>query len=308
MDYTIFFNGGIGKHICGTTLLRHIQSKDKDAKLIVVSGFPEVFMHNPRVHRNLHHMTSYIFDDYIDGTDLRAGEPYSMIEYYHGKEHINKLFPKSFRFPDFNEDIYPEIYLSPDELRAAEDMIKQSDKPIITFQPTGGNQKVGQAKDPRSFTGRDLTKERAQKIVDLLKDKYNVLHIRLPHEYALEGVRWQEAQIRQFISLMPYTRAHIGIDSVMMHAAAAFKKPGLIFWGNTNIKNLGYPHFFNVFRDKCPTPMCGRPHVGIADIVPEGGWICPYGQVCNKYEESEIEEYITQFIEKELSKPAKFKL
>lgn len=308
MNYTIFFNGGIGKHLCGTTLLRHIQNKDPEAKLIVVSGFPEVFLHNPRVYRNLHHMTSYIFDDYINGTDLRAGDPYSLIEYYHGKEHINKLFPKSMRFDGMNEDIYPEIYLSPDEIREAEDIIKQSNKPIITFQPTGGNQKVGQVKDPRSFTGRDLTQERAQKIVDLLKDEYNILHIRLPHEYALKDVRAQEWPIRKFIALLPYVRAHIGIDSVMMHAAAAFKKPGLIFWGNTNVHNLGYDHFVNVFRDKCSTPMCGRPHVGIADIVPEGGWICPYGQVCNKYEESEIEEYIKHFKETELSKPAKFKL
>ena len=308
MDYTIYINGGIGKHICATTLLRYIQTKDKDAKLIVISGFPEIFLHNPRVHRNLHHMTSYVFDDYVKGTDLRLGDPYSLIEYYDGKEHINKLYPKSYRFEGMNEDLYPEIYLSPDELREAEDFATQSTKPIITFQPTGGNQRVGQVKDPRSFTGRDLTRQSAQRIVDSLKDDYNVLHVRLPHEYALDNVKSIEWPFRKFITLIPFIRAHIGIDSVMMHAVAAFKKPGLIFWGNTNAHNLGYEHFFNVYREKCPTPMCGRPHVGISDIVPEGGWICPHGQVCNKYDESEIDEYIQMFKTKELAKPATFKL
>ena len=79
-------NGGIGKHICATTMIRQIKEAEPDARITVISGYPEVFLHNPRIHRNLHHTTSYVYDDYIKGTEFRNGDPYSMLDYYENKK------------------------------------------------------------------------------------------------------------------------------------------------------------------------------------------------------------------------------
>lgn len=304
--YTLMINGGIGKHICATTMIRQIKEKELDARITTISGFPEVFLHNPNIYRNLHHVTSYVFDDYIDGTEFRSGEPYHSLAYYHNQKHISNIFPLAYGFKEENENIYPEIYLHPDELREAQDLINKSKNPVITIQATGGNQKMGQMKDPRQLTARDLLQPTAQKIVDICtKEGFNVIQVRLPHEYQLNDVRsFDNIPFRKYMALAPFIAGHIGNDSAMMHTVAAFKKPSLIFWGNTNSTALGYPYMTNVYRDKCPTPMCARPHVGMPDLAPEGSWQCPHKSVCLQWTDEEIEKYVSEFINK-IKKEAK---
>lgn len=295
--YTCFISGGLGKHICFTTLFRYIKEREPDSRITVISAFPEIFLNNPRIYRNLHHLTSYVFDDYIEGTDFREGDPYKLLNYYTNKKHINEIYPLAYGFKEENKDIYPEIYLDENELREAQDLVKNSPKPIITLQTTGGNQRIGQVKDPRDLNGRDLLPEVAQKIVDICNlEGFNVIHVCLPHEYKLKEVTgFKDLSIRKYIALIPYIAGHIGIDSVMMHAVAAFKKPSLILWGCTNVNALGYPTMTNINRKACPNPMCSRPHVGMPDLVPEGGWKCPYNLACRKWEDKELED-ITAFL------------
>jgi len=297
--YTLMIGGGIGKHICSTTMIRQIKEEDPEARITVVSGYPEVFLNNPKIHRNLHHMTSYIFDDYIAGTDCRTGEPYNIKDYYENKKHLSNVYPIAYRFKNENKDIYPEIYLNDEEKEAVEKLVSKSKYPVITLQATGGNQRVGQVKDPRKLTGRDLLLKHAQKIVDICnEEKVNVIQIALPHEYRLKNVMTFDLPFRRFMALIPSTIGHIGIDSAMMHAAAAFKKPALIFWNQTNVNALGYPYMTNVTRNACPNPMCSRPHVGMNDLVPEGVWKCPYDMACRKWTEKEVEGHIRKFIKK----------
>jgi hypothetical protein len=298
--YTTIFNGGIGKHICGSTLLRYIQEKEPDAQITVISGYPEVFLNNPRIYRNLHFGTSYVFDDYIKGTDLRIGDPYPMMEYYQDEKHLSQLMPKAYRFEQENENIYPELYIGEEEQRQVKQFAAQSKNPIITVQVTGGNQMhQNPQKDPKQLSPRDLLQDSAQKIVDICVAKgFNVLQVALPHEYHLKNVMIFNGQpFRSYIPVIPHIVAHIGIDSAMMHAVAAFKKPALIFWNNTNVKALGYPNMVNIHKDKCPTPMCSRPHVGMPDQIPEGGWKCPHNLECQKWTLEEIEENVSKFLE-----------
>ncbi len=310
--YTLLIKGGIGKHICSTTLVRYIKEKEPDSRITVISAFPEIFLNNPRIYRNLHHMTSYVFDDYINGTDFREGEPYQSKEFYTNKKHLSNVYPIAYGFKEENKNIYPEIYLDENELRGAQDLVKNSPKPIVTIQTTGGNQRIGQVKDPRQLNGRDMLPETAQKIVDICdKEGFNVVHVCLPHEYKLKGVTgFKDLSFRKYIALVPYISGHIGIDSSMMHAVAAFKKPSLTLWGCTNVNALGYPYMANINRKACPNPMCSRPHVGMPDLVPEGGWKCPYDLVCRKWENKELEDNVMAFLKdiKEKDVPIKIPL
>jgi len=309
--YTLSISGGIGKHICATTLIRYIKEKEPNSRITVISAFPQVYFNNPRVYRNLHHITSYVFDDYIKGTDFRLGEPYAIKDYYDNKKHLSSIYPITYGFKEENKNIYPEIFLDENEKRNVRDFT-QSKKPIITIQATGGNQRVGQIKDPKQLNGRDLLYGTAQKIVNICKrEGYDVVNVALPHEYKLQNVLiFQNQPFRAYAVMAPYIAGHIGIDSSMMHAVAAFRKPALIFWGCTNVNALGYPYMSNINRKACPNPMCARPHVGIPDLVPEGGWKCPYNLACREWTDEEIETNVMAFIKKlkESDKPIKIPL
>ena len=213
-------------------------------------------------------------------------------------KHLSEVYPKAYRFEGASTNIYPEIYLLPYEIKEAQQLCSKSPKPIITLQNIGGNQQTHQMKDPKELTGRDLLGAASQKIVDIANEMgFNVIHVRLPHESPLKNVMFfNNMPFRKYLALLPNIVGHIGIDSSMMHAVAAFKKPALIFWGSTNVNNLGYPHMTNVHRDKCKNPMCARPHCGIPDQVPEGGWICPEGKICQKWTDEEIEEHVRKFL------------
>ena len=295
--FSIVVKGGIGKHICATTLVRYIKEKYPDSIINVISAFPEMFHYNPKVNRNLHLATPYLYDDYIKGTEYLEGDPYIQKEFYTNKSHINALYPLAYGFKEKNKNVYPELFLSQSELNAAKGLC-QDKNPVITLQTTGGNQQKHQMKDPMELTGRDIKKEVAEIIVKVCKQEgYNVLHVKLPHEYKLEGtMEFKDLPIRRYIALIPFIRGHIGIDSVMMHAVAAFKKPGLIFWGNTNKDALGYPNMVNKFRDACPMPMCSRPHFSMPDFMSEGRWVCPHNYKCQDWTEEEITPIIKSFL------------
>jgi len=295
--FSILIKGGIGKHICATSLVRYIKEKYPKSKINVISAFPEVFFFNPRVYRNLHFGTPYLFEDYIKGTKYLEADPYQYSDFYANKSHLSEVYPLAYGFPSRNKNIHPEMFMSTSELKAARDFV-ENNKPIITLQTTGGNQR-GYMKDPTELTGRDLKQEVAQKIADICKKEgYKVLHVKLPQEYNLKDtIEFKDGiQFRRYIALIPFIRGHIGIDSAMMHAVAAFKKPGLIFWGSTNSTALGYPYMTNKYRTACPTPMCSRPHFSMPDITPEGRWVCPYGYKCQEWADEEIDETIQTFL------------
>jgi len=299
--YTFLINGGIGKELCATSMFRKLKEKEPDAQITTISGYPEVYLNNPNVHRNLHFNTSYVFEDYIVGSDYRTGDPYSFREYFEKKKHLNELYPKAYRFDWENDNIYPEVYISQNEKENAEKFIAASDKPIITLQITGGNQAQQHPnKDPKQLTNRDTLFDMGERIVEILtQNNFNVLQISLPHEKKIQGANAPSMPFRHYMALAPFTAGHIGIDSSFMHVMAAFKdQPSLIFWGNTNTKNLGYPHMMNVHREACPAPMCGRPNVGLIDVVPEGGWQCPHGNVCRSWTDEEVTKHVTAFIKK----------
>lgn len=295
--YSILFSGGVGKAITATTFVRWLNQKEPDAELTIVSPWPEVFMQNRRVHRNLHINTSYIFDDYLNGTDFRNGEPYSWSDYFTRSKHISELWPKALGFEGYNDNIEPELFFSDMELNAAKQGIAQIKPPIVTVQFQGGNQPMPGGAKPNKQ--RNLEFQYGQLVVNALNNAgFSVIQIRLPQETELKGVYSFNVPFRNQLCLLPYTAGHVGIDSSFMHAAAATKKPALIFWQATNVNNLGYPWMKNVINTKCPTPMCGRPHLGhLNDIVPGSPWTCPYNMACNSWDEALIIKSIDEFIE-----------
>lgn len=267
MNYVFSIKGGIGKHIAFTSFIRWVNEKYPKSKITVVSAYPEVFEHNPRIWRNLPMHQAYLFEDYIKGRDFRDGEVYQQYEVYRDKDkkHICEMWPKAYGFKGYDKDFKLEIFLTEGEKMDGMFYCEQN-KPLITFQAYGGLPPGAQPNRMKvDSTGRDIPFPIALRIVQILNARgFKVLQLRGPTERPIPGTLQLQLQFRNLLPIIRSAVAHVGIDSSFMHAAAAFEKPQLIFWGQTHKDNFGYPYegFVSQWREK---GMHCRPHVGMPD-------------------------------------------
>ena len=146
---------------------------------------------------------------------------------------------------------------------------------------------------------RNLNLHQAQLIVNkLIEYKFSVIQLTMGEQFKCENVQIMNLQPRAYMVMCKFAAGYIGIDSFMNHVAGAWKKSSLIFWNSTNHNCLGYPSATNVFRDKCPTPMCNRPRFGYIDVVPGGVWSCPHDRVCQRWTDEEIIKHTEEFCKK----------
>ncbi len=287
MQYTLSFQGGIGKHIIATSLVRWVSEKFPEDKIIVVSPYPEVFENNPRVWRNLTMNQPYLFEDYVRDSDMRQGEPYTLKEYYKEKKHLAEVYPKAYGFGELNEKWASEIYLSSAEKENIKNFCKE--KPTITMQISGGP--LGMKND---MSERNMPYEMGQTIADILiKKGFRIEQVRGEHERSLKGTEYRKTRFRDYIALASGIKGHIGIDSSMVHACGAFQTPQLIFWAQTDVKNLGYsyPGALNKWREGA---MHSRPAFGLPDQA-NGAPFRVQTDYWN-YSKDEIEKMVEEFL------------
>ncbi len=298
MNYSLECKGGIGKHICFTSFIKWINEKFPKSKINIFSAYPEMFEYNPRVHRNLRLGQPYSFEDYIKGTDFRKGEPYACYDYYKetGKKHLMNLFPKAYGFGKEDENPEMEIYLTKGEEMDGQ-MFCQQNFPLVTFQGFGGLPPgITPGKDKVDSSQRDLNFDLSQKIVNILvKNGLKVLQVRSNTEPIMQNTMQLNVPFRNILPILKHSMAHIGIDSAGMHGAAVFKKPMLIFWGQTHVDNLGYTYegVTNLWRKGS---MHCRPHIQLIDN--EG--VFPYKDKFEGFEfdysDGELEQHLNKFL------------
>ena len=109
--------GGIGKNIMATVVIRNIKKAYPKLKLIGVGGYADVFRHNPHIHRFYRAGdTQHFHEDYIEGNKsiVLKAESYYHMEYLHQKgRHLTELWCEMLGLP-FDNPI-PEIFLTTKE-------------------------------------------------------------------------------------------------------------------------------------------------------------------------------------------------
>jgi len=96
MSYIIFtINGGIGKCIFATAVIEAFAEQRPDKKLIVVSGYPDVFIDNPHVHRSFAFSNiQYFYETYIKGLDseIYVHNPYEQTDFIYARKHVIQVW------------------------------------------------------------------------------------------------------------------------------------------------------------------------------------------------------------------------
>lgn len=237
-EYIIFHvEGGLGKNIAATAVVKAINNQYPNKKIVVVTAWEEAWYHNPNVYRVYKFgQLSYFYDDFVfDNTKIFRYDPYHSEDFILKRDHLVPLWCKQFGI-EYNGEA-PEMFLTPREIEMAQDKIQpQAGLPIMVIQTNGG---AGGQYSKKSWA-RDIPIDTAQEIVDHYKNKYRILHIRREDQPALNNVEPLTLPLRELFPVLLLSSKRLLIDSFVQHFCAAAELPSVVCWVSNTPNMFGY--------------------------------------------------------------------
>ena len=235
--------GGLGKNIAGTALIRDLKEFYFDRKLIMVVSYPEVFLNNPNIDRVYQiGQAPYFYQDYIENKDVIVfkHEPYDQTGHITKKKHLIENWCDLLGIKFTNQQ--PEIHVN--YIQKMTTGLWKRDKPVMVLQTNGGpaNQQYSY-----SWT-RDIPIEVAEELVNRYKSEYHIVQITRADGYPLDGVERVDKILSnmELFALLVESKKRILIDSCLQHAAASFKLPSTVLWIGTSPIVFGYDLHRNI--------------------------------------------------------------
>ena len=262
MNIIFQINGGIGKVIASTAICASIKSKYPDDKLIVVSGYPDVFLGNKNVDRAYAFgQQAYFYKEYIENQEIMlfGHDPYLEAKHIKQEEHLIETWCKLYDLPVTKT--VGELFLTQREI----DFFSKkfvSDKPILLLQTNGGAES-----DQKYSWARDIPSYVVENVIYQFKDEYNVVHIRRDDQLQYEGTFGVSDTFRALLVLIQLSDKRLLMDSFGQHAAAALDKPSTVLWIANSPKVFGYDMHTNIeANDETATPELRNAYLGKYNI------------------------------------------
>lgn len=235
-------DGGLGKNIMATAVLKAIKNQYRKANIIVVTGYPDVFANNPNVNKVLASgNTVGIYKNYIMNKDAKVfiADPYSTSDFITESKHLIQIWCEMFGV-QYNGEM-PELFLTKAEKQYFEPFYKL-DKPIFAIQPNGGamNQPL-----KYSWT-RDIPQPIIQQVINHFANDYYVLHIKREDQLIYDNTLQALDGFRSIAVLLTMSEKRLLIDSSSMHIATALNLPSVVTWVGTNPKVFGFDIHKNI--------------------------------------------------------------
>lgn len=243
---TVIFHieGGLGKHIMATAILKVIRKAHPKDTVHVVCTYPDVFKHNPAVdlvHHNGQHGPFY--KEYIRGREANCKvyytDPYTHSDFILEQDHLYNIWCRQWGLQYNGEK--PEIYLTQSEIEYFTPFY-QTGKPVLAIQPNGGPSSQG---FNYSWT-RDIPEQTVNRVIQEFKDSHTIVHIKTPQQkqypdtlHALDG-------FRSIAILLQLADKRLLIDSFSQHLAAAFQLSSTVCWVTTRPEQFGYEMHNNI--------------------------------------------------------------
>lgn len=123
---------------------------------------------------------------------------------------------------------------------------KQDGRPAVLFQPFGGPGPDHQ-QHPYAWT-RDIHPTVAQEIVNMLAQKYNVIHVCYEFHPTLQNAHRFDKTVgkKALFAMTAAAEKRLFIDSSLQHAAAALGRKSTVAWVATQPKIFGYELHKNI--------------------------------------------------------------
>lgn len=229
-------DGGLGKSIMATAILKVIKKEYKKANIIVITGYTDVFVGNPNVNKVLHQSQAIgIYKSYIHKKETKVfiSDPYMTSDFITENAHLLKIWCDMYGLK-YNGEL-PEIFLSKGEKEYFTPFYKL-DKPIMAIQPNGGAQ--GQ---PLKYSWtRDLPASVVNEVISQFQNDYAILHIKRDDQLIYENTIGALDSWRSIAIMLTLSTKRLLIDSSSMHISTALNLPSVVGWIGTNPKVFGY--------------------------------------------------------------------
>ena len=281
--------GGLGKNVAATSLLKSLKEKYPDRKIIVVASYPDIFINNPHIYRVYRAgNTQYFYDDFIKDKDtlIFRHEPYYESNHIHKKKHLISNWCELLNIEYDNQT--PELNLNLVQQRNG--FKWQREKPILLIQTNGGplnNDLI------YSWT-RDIPFDISLKIAEKYSDEYHIIQICRPSSRKIPNVEVldQEMSNIDLFTLLTFTTKRILIDSCLQHAAAAFNLESSVLWIGTSPKVFGYSIHNNIIANP-PSGNVKHPNSYLFDYAFDGfAFECPYYTIDEMFDVDKLLETI----------------
>jgi hypothetical protein len=241
MNIIFQINGGIGKCIASTAVCSAIKSQYPTSKLIVVSGYPEVYLNNPNVDRSFAFgQQQYFYKEYIENQEilLFAHDPYMEAKNIKGEEHLIETWCRLYNLTPTQKE--GSLYLTKREIDFYS-LKYASDKPIFLLQTNGGGQS-----DLKYSWARDMPTCVAQSVINAFSQNYNVVHIKREDQLGFSNTSPVSDNFRGLLVLIMLSEKRLFIDSFAQHAAAAIGKLSTVIWIANTPDVFGYNLHTNI--------------------------------------------------------------
>lgn len=247
IDNIIIFtiNGGAGKNILATAVVKAIKKKYPVSNLVILTAFPEVWTYNPDVFRCYKHgYAPYFYQNYVQNKkDIKIFnvEPYSTQDYILKTKSLLQIWCELCGVEYKNEQ--PELFFNQREIEFVKNNYVKNQK-ILVIQTNGGARQ-----DIKISWMRDMPLSIGQAVVNNFINQYKIFHIRRDDQLPLNGVEQFKGGLRELFVLIKLSEKRCLIDSVCQHAAAAVRKPSTVLWVRNEPSMLGYSLHHNIKTD-----------------------------------------------------------
>tara|TARA_R110000796_G_C14564288_1_gene435171 strand:+ start:3800 stop:4663 length:864 start_codon:yes stop_codon:yes gene_type:complete len=240
--------GGLGKHIMGTAILKVIKKHHPNDNIIVVCVYTDVFKHNPNVNQIVDsNKCGNFYKDVVRGneknTKIYFSDPYFNSDYILNKKHLFNIWCEQWGLTYDGE--MPEIYLTEPEKEYFEPFYK-TDKPIMVIQPNGGptNQQFNY-----SWT-RDIPPIVVEQVIEEYSKTHTIIHIKTKNQRAYPNTLQALDGFRSIAILLQLADKRLLIDSFSQHLSAALNLPSTVCWVTTKPEVFGYNLHDNIVANE----------------------------------------------------------
>jgi hypothetical protein len=239
-------SGGIGKCIAATALVKGIKEQYPDHELIVVSGYPDVFVGNPNIGKTYSFaQLSYFYQDHIEGHDIVTicQDPYLETSHIRQEKHLIETWYELAKI-DYNGQ-KPELFLSDREIQFHQQKIQAQGKPLMFIQSNGGADNQAQ----KYSWARDIPTSVMLKLIEHYSPKYDIVHIRRQDQIGYNNTSVLTDEFRGVASMLLASSKRVFMDSFAQHTAMALNLPSTVLWIANKPEVFGYDLHTNVIAN-----------------------------------------------------------